>query len=93
MSTVYAKRALADVLDDIEVYAKWAELGDNRSLGMQGIFLDETPSKWDDKSAKYLQNVAQRIKRIKGFGDSPLVNFFFHYSCGSNIDYFPSGSS
>jgi hypothetical protein len=93
VSTVYAKRALADVLDDIEVYAKWAELGENRSLGMQGIFLDETPSKWDDKSAKYLQNLGQKIKSIKGFGDSPLVAFFFHYPCGSNIDYFPSDSS
>jgi hypothetical protein len=93
VSTVYAKRALADVLDDIEVYAKWAELGENRSLGMQGIFLDETPSKWDDKSAKYLEKVAQKIKRIKEFGDSPLVAFFFHYLCGSSIDCLPSDSS
>jgi hypothetical protein len=80
VSTNYTNRDLDLVLRDIEVYDAWVKHG----LGMRGIFLDETPSLYEDASARFLETIAASIRSAaSGFGTEPVVSFPWFFSFGS----------
>ncbi len=86
VSTNWTNRNIASALQDVETYSNWAQNASIQDLGMHGIFLDETPSSWNNASAKFLQTIASAIQAASGFGIDPLVSFFFiHISCSGNI--------
>jgi hypothetical protein len=61
------------VVKDIQTYAKWSDgkgFGPHNLLGLQGIFLDETPNEWSPEAGKYLEVVAGVARSL---GDDPLV--------------------
>jgi len=61
-------------LQDIETYSGWAQNSTVKGLGMQGIFLDETPAQYNNASAQFLDTVAVAIRTATGFGSDPLVS-------------------
>jgi hypothetical protein len=77
VSTDYTKRDLGAILRDVKVYSAWSENATIASLGMRGIFLDETPSQYDDASARVLETTAASIRSSTGFGTNPLVSELF----------------
>lgn len=76
VSTDYTKRDLEAILRDIRVYSAWSENATVANLGMEGIFLDETPSQFDGASARYLETVGTGIRSSTGFGSNPLVSYY-----------------
>lgn len=75
VSTQWAKRDMQSVLKDIRTYSGWASNSTFLGLGLQGIFLDETPAIYNADSVKYLDTVASAIRFQPGFGNSPLVSY------------------
>lgn len=75
VSTSWTNRDLSLALRDISTYSGWASNDAVPGLGIQGIFLDETPSAYNIKAAMYLDKIASAIKRDTGFGLDPLVSF------------------
>lgn len=73
VSTAYAERDLEAILRDIDVYSAWPEVA-TADLGVQGIFLDETPAQYNDASADSLETIAAHVKSAAGFGRNPLVS-------------------
>lgn len=73
VSTDYTKRDLRAILRDIKVYSAWSENATVANLGMEGIFLDETPSQFDGASAQYLETTAAGIRSSTGFGSNPMI--------------------
>lgn len=70
----YCRRPLSDVFSDINTYAAWAAETQDRSLGVEGIFLDETPNHYSKERAEYLQAVGQHIKTTGGILGDRLVS-------------------
>jgi hypothetical protein len=83
VSTVYTTRDVKAVMKDINVYSAWADHG----LGMQGIFLDETPGVWEDDSGSFLENVASSIRSAVGLGAEPLVSICIHVAARTRETY------
>ena len=77
VSTDYTKRDIGAILNDITVYSGWSENATVKGLGMQGIFLDETPSQYDTASAEFFETIAASIRSATGLGKDPLVSLFF----------------
>ncbi|RFU27107.1 hypothetical protein B7463_g9239, partial [Scytalidium lignicola] len=73
VSTHWAKRDLPLVLQDINRYSAWMENSTVEGLGMHGIFLDETPARYDDASAQFLQTIESAIGSATGLGSHPLI--------------------
>ncbi|KAF1999705.1 hypothetical protein P154DRAFT_467035 [Amniculicola lignicola CBS 123094] len=67
----YCKRPLHDVCDDIDRYAAWAQQAS--SLGVGGIFLDETPNHYSAGRALYLTALSGFIKDKEGLLGGRLV--------------------
>ncbi|RDL38735.1 uncharacterized protein BP5553_03075 [Venustampulla echinocandica] len=74
VSTNYSNRDISAVLQDIRTYAGWS--GGNvtiKSLGMRGIFFDETPADYTAASGRFYGTVAAMVRSQPGFGDDPLI--------------------
>ncbi|KAH9206433.1 Spherulation-specific family 4 [Leptodontidium sp. 2 PMI_412] len=69
----YCRRPLEDVRRDINLYAGWAAENATTGLGIEGIFLDETPNHFSPERAEYLQAVQQHIKATSGILGDRLV--------------------
>jgi len=69
--TDYANRAIDDVLADVSTYSGWFTA--NASLGMHGIFLDESPHQYLSTSASYMRNVTSAIKSASGVQGSKMI--------------------
>lgn len=74
VSTDWTKRDVALAEKDIATYSAWAQNATVQDLGVQGIFLDETPAVYTDASAQYLQTLASAIRSANGFGSDPMVS-------------------
>jgi hypothetical protein len=70
----YCRRPLSEVYADIEAYAGWATGNQNTGIGVEGIFLDETPNHYSKERAEYLQAVGQHIKATGGILGDQLVS-------------------
>jgi hypothetical protein len=67
--TAYGKRDLVLVLQDVERYRNW-----NSTVGVKGIFFDETPSNYSSEDAGFLDNINAAVRTSSaGFGVNPLV--------------------
>ncbi|KAE8441933.1 hypothetical protein EG329_004141 [Mollisiaceae sp. DMI_Dod_QoI] len=73
VSTNYTNRDLSLVQGDIDTYASWAQNSTTKGLGMQGIFLDETPSEWSNASAAFYASVTNYIRASTEFGADPFI--------------------
>ncbi|TVY49352.1 Spherulin [Lachnellula occidentalis] len=73
VSTSYTNRNISLALRDIETYSAWSENSTIAGLGLQGIFLDETPSQYQATSAKFLDTLADSITSQTGLGTDPLI--------------------
>jgi hypothetical protein len=74
VSTAYAKRDLGEVLQDISTYSTWSWNSTVAGLGMQGIFLDETPAQYDSANAQFFETIASAVRSETGLGSNPLVS-------------------
>ncbi|CAD6500014.1 BgTH12-04119 [Blumeria graminis f. sp. triticale] len=73
VSTSWTNRQLELALRDVGLYSGWAEDVARPGLHVKGIFLDETPALYSDKSARYLETLASTIRSTGNFGKKPLV--------------------
>jgi hypothetical protein len=73
VSTNWAKRDVLLALEDVSIYSKWSENTTATGIGMHGIFLDETPTEYNDASAQYYEAIASAIRSGSGLGAKPLV--------------------
>jgi len=76
VTTGYAKRELAAVLQDITTYSTWSKNATS-GLGMRGIFFDETPSQYEPRIAQFLGTAHAAVRSAAGFGSQCLVSYFF----------------
>lgn len=69
-------------MQDINRYSAWEAntTVEGGELGMHGIFLDETPSQYDNASAEFLQTIESAVVSAAGLGDNPLVSIYFPIS-------------
>lgn len=70
----YCKRNLTEVFRDVAKYSGWAQHPTLSSLGLHGIFLDETPNLYSPTKAAYLDTVSQYIKSSAGILGDQLVS-------------------
>ncbi|TVY15145.1 Spherulin-4 [Lachnellula arida] len=73
VSTSYTNRNISLALRDIETYSVWSDHSTIPGLGVQGIFLDETPSQYQPASTLFLDTLAESITSQTGFGTDPLI--------------------
>jgi hypothetical protein len=59
---------LSTVLDEIAAFSFWGEYSDD--LAMDGIFFDETITKYSADSSSYLQSIAQAVHESDGLKES-----------------------
>ncbi|KAL5387147.1 hypothetical protein DPSP01_003758 [Paraphaeosphaeria sporulosa] len=64
VSTAYCNRPIQEVYEDIRQYASWAKDKNSRSLGMNGIFFDETPNIFTENARNYLTAITQNVKNM-----------------------------
>jgi hypothetical protein len=69
--TNYTNRPIDEVLIDVSTYSGWSTA--NTSLGMHGIFLDESPHEYSSTSASYMRNITSTIKGASGFQGQKMV--------------------
>lgn len=84
VSTNYSNRDVGKVIKDVQTYANWS-MGDvgfgkegekQAGIGVNGIFLDETPNEWSVSAGSFYQRVAGVIRSL---GEDPLVCYNFHF--------------
>jgi hypothetical protein len=68
VSTTWSARDLNSVLSDVAAYSYWGENYD--SLAMNGIFVDETPTRYSLANATYLQTIMQAVHASPGLHDN-----------------------
>lgn len=73
VSTSWTNRNLSSALQDINTYSSWSKNITIPGLGVQGIFLDETPAVYTAAAVQFLNTIASAIKFQPGFGNNPLV--------------------
>jgi hypothetical protein len=88
VSTDYTKRNLRLVLQEIGTYSAWSENITAPGLGMNGIFLDETPSQYDDASAEFFETIESAVRSSEGLGINPLVSSFPSMQRVVEVQYF-----
>jgi hypothetical protein len=78
VSTTWCERNLSSVLEDVSAYSFWGEY-DSR-LALDGIFVDETPTKFSPDYVSYLQTIAQAVHGSRGLMDSYIGRLhLFHF--------------
>ncbi|KAF4628416.1 hypothetical protein G7Y89_g9730 [Cudoniella acicularis] len=73
VSTNYTNRNFSDALQDVMIYSLWSANTTVPGLGMNGIFLDETPNEYNAASALFLEKLAVAIRSQTGLGKDPLI--------------------
>ncbi|KAL3476617.1 Spherulation-specific family 4 [Aspergillus californicus] len=62
----YCRKPLQQSYDEIARYASWSEDYETTSLGVRGIFVDETPNHHSPERAEYLSALTRYIKSSPG---------------------------
>jgi hypothetical protein len=70
--TGWCDRPMQTTIDDIDTYADWSKQA--KGLGLQGIFLDETPDKFTPQRRDYLEHLQKYIKAKEGLGGNRWVS-------------------
>jgi spherulation-specific family 4 protein len=61
----YCRRNLEEVWQDVAKYGGWVTTSAS-SLGVHGIFIDETPNLYDVEQAEYLDKLSRHVKDTEG---------------------------
>ncbi|KAF2847607.1 hypothetical protein T440DRAFT_538369 [Plenodomus tracheiphilus IPT5] len=69
VATHYAEKDIETVLAEIDTYAKWPKVSNITKVRVDGIFLDETPSTFDQDDYQYLKRAGQAIRNTTSFND------------------------
>lgn len=64
VSTAYCNRPIEAVYEDVRRYACWAKDKNSQSLGLNGIFFDETPNTYTEEARNHLEAVTQNVKNM-----------------------------
>jgi hypothetical protein len=67
VATHYVEKDIASVLAEIDTYAKWPKLTNIPKMRVDGIFLDETPSTFDEHDYEYLKTATQAVRNASTF--------------------------
>lgn len=71
----YCKRDLEQVNKDLAKYSGWStDSVGTTSLGVHGIFFDETPNHYSPKVATYLDSISATVKGLPGILEPRLVS-------------------
>lgn len=73
----YCKRNKDEVFQDVATYAGWSRANDpgtGVTLGLHGIFFDETPNLYSKNVASYLDSANAQVKRSEGILGDRLVS-------------------
>jgi hypothetical protein len=73
VSTSGANRNLSSTVQDISTYSSWSKNITIPGLGVQGIFLDETPSVYTAAAVQFLNTISCVIVFQPEFENNPLV--------------------
>ncbi|KAI4921401.1 hypothetical protein J4E85_008746 [Alternaria conjuncta] len=69
VATDYADKPIESLLAEIDTYARWPKVTNISKMRVDGIFLDETPSTFDEDDYEYLKTANQAIKNNTAFSD------------------------
>ncbi|KAI4658492.1 uncharacterized protein J4E92_006539 [Alternaria infectoria] len=69
VATDYADKPIESLLAEIDTYARWPKVTNITKMRVDGIFLDETPSTYDEDAYAYLKTANQAIKNNTAFSD------------------------
>jgi hypothetical protein len=69
VATHYADKPIESVLAEIDTYARWPKVTNITKMRVDGIFLDETPSTFDEDDYEYLKKAGQAVKNSTTFKD------------------------
>jgi hypothetical protein len=72
----YCKRPLQEALDDVTKYGGWASHYDQTKLGVEGIFVDESPNLYAQEHVEYLDSLTAHIKNVTGLLGDRIVGIF-----------------
>ena len=71
----WCKRPLADVCNDVQMYADWAQKHDIQGMHVKGIFVDETPNHYSKERLQYLTALGAFTKGSHGLlGDRIVIH-------------------
>jgi hypothetical protein len=69
VATHYAEKPIESVLAEIDTYARWPKVTNLPKMRVDGIFLDETPSTFDEDDYEYLKRAGQAVRNGTTFKD------------------------
>ncbi|KAI8940512.1 hypothetical protein NX059_004189 [Plenodomus lindquistii] len=69
VATNYADKDIETVLAEIDTYTRWPQVTNIPNMRVDGIFLDETPSTFDQDGYEYLKRAEQAIRKSTSFKD------------------------
>lgn len=72
--TTYCTRKESLVARDIQTYAAWSAQSTVPGLAVDGIFFDETPWSYSNKSFRYLEKLARQVKTAVGIKSDRTVS-------------------
>jgi hypothetical protein len=61
-----------DVVNEIDIYARWANLLGDAKYSVDGIFFDEIPGTYDWQSHDYLKRAAEEVNFQNGLGQQVI---------------------
>ncbi|KAH8434411.1 uncharacterized protein LDX57_012058 [Aspergillus melleus] len=73
VSTAWGGRDISQVQADIKQYADWPSSSGDSSFAVQGIFLDEGATAYNDATVSYYEQAASLIKESSGLGPDNYV--------------------
>lgn len=75
MRTAWATRNITDVLADISIYTGWSKRNSTvtQTMGVDGIFFDESPSEYSADNANFITTVNAAVKSSSGIAQPKLV--------------------
>ena len=76
VSTEYANRNLTEIFNEIDYFASFGS-GLVGSYALNGIFLDNTPSKYTAQNAEYMNQIDNYTREAKGFNADLFVILLF----------------
>lgn len=69
VATTYASKDIGSVLAEIDTYANWPAEANNADFKVDGIFFDETPSKYASDTYEYLRMASEAVRDPSKFQD------------------------
>lgn len=79
VSTSWGGRDISEVEADIKQYAEWPSSSGDSSFAVQGIFLDEGATEYNEATVSYYEQAASLIKQSSGLGPDNYVSIFPFY--------------